>query len=82
MPLCEGILSTEDPETLVARGDLATWPRRAGDPADKAEIFRRLGLKLTYHPFRRPVPRCPGAANHHDRVMTSYLPRSNLPLSP
>jgi site-specific DNA recombinase len=25
------------------------------DPADKAEIFRQLGLKLTYHPGRRVV---------------------------
>jgi hypothetical protein len=25
------------------------------DPADKAEIFRRLGLKLTYHPGQRLV---------------------------
>jgi hypothetical protein len=58
VPLCEGILSTEDPETLVARGDLATWPRRAGDPADKAEIFCRLGLKLTYHP---------GTSEHRER---------------
>ena len=29
-------------------------------------------------PRSRPVLRCPGAANHHDPVMTSYLPRSNL----
>jgi len=28
-------------------------------------------------PRSRPVLRCPGAANHHDPVMTSYLPRSN-----
>jgi hypothetical protein len=58
VPLCEGVLSTEDPETLVARGDLATWTGRAGDPADTAEIFRRLGLKLTYHP---------GTSGHHER---------------
>jgi site-specific DNA recombinase len=25
------------------------------DPDDKAEIFRQLGLKLTYHPGRRLV---------------------------
>jgi site-specific DNA recombinase len=25
------------------------------DPADKAEIFRQLGLKLTYHPGQRLV---------------------------
>ena len=25
------------------------------DPADKAETFRRLGLKLTYHPGQRLV---------------------------
>jgi hypothetical protein len=24
-----------------------------------------------------PVPRCPGAANHHDPVMTFYLPPSS-----
>jgi hypothetical protein len=25
------------------------------DPDDKAEILRRLGLRLTYHPGRQPV---------------------------
>jgi hypothetical protein len=28
-------------------------------------------------PRSHPVLRCPGAANHHDPVMISYLPRSN-----
>jgi len=33
------------------------------DPADKAEIFRQLGLKLTYHPWGWPAlrPRAAGA---------------------
>jgi hypothetical protein len=28
VPLCEGVLGTEDPENLAARGDLATWTGR------------------------------------------------------
>jgi hypothetical protein len=28
---------------------------RAADPDDKAEIFRQLGLRLTYHPSRQLV---------------------------
>jgi hypothetical protein len=28
---------------------------RGADPNDKSEIFRQLGLKLTYHPGRRLV---------------------------
>jgi site-specific DNA recombinase len=28
---------------------------RAADPDDKAEIFRQLGLRLTYHPGRQLV---------------------------
>jgi site-specific DNA recombinase len=28
---------------------------RDADPNDKSEIFRQLGLKLTYHPGRRLV---------------------------
>ncbi len=38
----------------------------------------RFRCTLMHAPPRsRPVLRCPGAANHHDPVMTSYLPRSN-----
>jgi len=37
--------------------------------------FRRIPI----HPPPRshPVRRCPGAADHHDPVMTSHLPRNN-----
>ena len=38
----------------------------------------RFRCTLMHAPPRsRPALRCPGAANHHDPVMTSYLPRSN-----
>ena len=56
-PVCKTILGAEHPDPLDS-GNLATWTGRAGDPADKAEIFCRLGLKLTYHP---------GTSEHRER---------------
>jgi hypothetical protein len=41
--------------TLVrALGDILTVLRDA-DPADKAEVYRQLGLRLTYHPQTQTV---------------------------
>jgi len=42
VPLCEGVLGTEDPETLAARGDLATWTGLSGDPAAARDQFADL----------------------------------------
>ena len=42
VPLCEGVLGTEDPETLAARGDLATWTGQAGDPTAARDQFTDL----------------------------------------
>jgi site-specific DNA recombinase len=39
---------------VSALSDLLTVLRRA-DPADKAEIYTQLGLRLTYHPSNRTV---------------------------
>jgi len=48
-------MSEAEIEAIVERlGDIAEVLGNA-DPSDKAEIFRRLGLRLTYHPGRRLV---------------------------
>lgn len=48
-------LSREQIAALVTTlGDLIAVLREA-DPDDKAEIYRQLGLKLTYHPDRKTV---------------------------
>jgi hypothetical protein len=40
---------------LVARlGDIITVLRQA-DPADRAEVYQQLGLRLTYHPTEQKV---------------------------
>jgi len=39
---------------VAALADLLTVLRRA-DPADKAEIYTQLDLRLTYHPSDRTV---------------------------
>ena len=48
-------MSSDEIRTLVqALGDIATVLRGA-DPADKAEVYRQLGLRLTYQPEQRLV---------------------------
>jgi site-specific DNA recombinase len=48
-------MSRDEIESIVtALSDLLTVLRRA-DPADKAEIYTQLGLRLTYHPSDRTV---------------------------
>ncbi|MGC4821762.1 hypothetical protein [Micromonospora sp. DT63] len=41
-------------ELVHALGDIVTVLRDA-DPADKAEVYRQLGLRLTYHPEAQTV---------------------------
>jgi site-specific DNA recombinase len=48
-------MSEAEIKALVEKfAEIATVLQDA-DPDDKAEIFRQLGLKLTYHPGRRLV---------------------------
>jgi hypothetical protein len=48
-------MNGDEIHTLVAAlGDLRAVIRTA-DPADKAEVYRQLGLKLTYHPETQTV---------------------------
>ncbi|MDH6464125.1 hypothetical protein M2302_004322 [Micromonospora sp. A200] len=48
-------MSRAEITTLVtALGDIATVLRDA-DPADKAEVYRQLGLRLAYHPETQTV---------------------------
>ncbi|WP_319461364.1 hypothetical protein [Micromonospora sp. RTP1Z1] len=41
-------------DLVQALGDIATVLRDA-DPADKAEVYRQLGLRLTYQPETQTV---------------------------
>ena len=41
-------------ELVHALGDIVTTLSDA-DPADKAEVYRQLGLRLTYHPDTQTV---------------------------
>ena len=73
-------MSTDEITTLVtALGDLLQVLKDA-DPADRAEVYSRLGLTLTYHPKGRKmevemrpnlgvyVGKCPrGDLNPHNR---------------
>ena len=41
-------------ELVTRLGDIITVLRDA-DPADRAEIYQQLGLRLTYHPGQQTV---------------------------
>ncbi|WP_406079026.1 hypothetical protein [Micromonospora sp. NBC_00858] len=45
---------TEIKDLVQALGDIATV-RRDADPTDKAEVYQRLGLRLTYQPETQTV---------------------------
>ena len=48
-------MTADEINTLVeAMAGIATVLRQA-DPADKAEVYRQLGIRLTYHPEQRKV---------------------------
>jgi site-specific DNA recombinase len=48
-------MTSDEIRTIVeALGDIATV-LRAADPTDKAEVYRQLGLQLTYQPEQRLV---------------------------
>jgi site-specific DNA recombinase len=48
-------MTKEEIMTLVTDLDRLMQALRNADPADKAEIYRRIGLTLTYHPQERRV---------------------------
>ncbi|MFD6263240.1 hypothetical protein ACFWFK_19115 [Micromonospora chalcea] len=52
---------------VIALGDITTVLRDA-DPADKAEVYRQLGLRLNYQPETRTV-RAEVDLNAHRGVM-------------
>jgi hypothetical protein len=65
-------------EAIVEKlGDIAEVLGSA-DPNDKAEIFRRLGLRLTYHPGRRLVAATvePAGYGFFESVRGAYAPKS------
>ena len=65
--------SAEINTVVDALAGIATVLRRA-DPADKAEVYRQLGLKLTYE----PGPRIITAEAHPNRSCTRLCPRGDL----
>jgi site-specific DNA recombinase len=48
-------MSEEEITAIVDKVAELAQVLRDADPNDKAEIFRQLGLKLTYHPGRQLV---------------------------
>jgi site-specific DNA recombinase len=54
-PSTPGRLSRDEIAALAATIGDALAVLRTADPADKAEVYRQLGLRLTYHPDTQTV---------------------------
>lgn len=74
-------MSDDEIRTLVqALGDIAAVLRAAG-PADKAEVYRQLGLQLAYQPEQRLVRAEASPENPKYGLAYGSCPRGDLPTS-
>ncbi|MEW2144070.1 hypothetical protein AB0869_14785 [Micromonospora vinacea] len=63
---------------VAALGDISTVLRDA-DPADKAEVYRQLGLRLTYRPETQTVRAAVDLSAHRGKLFVSEGRHDPLP---